>query len=89
MIFFFHRRLLIQSPDTPNQAYHAEWNESVGRDNGGTVETGAHFVCRPTFWRSTEIFFVTAFFRCGSCICRVLPQFEWGEGRSFVARHPG
>ena len=38
--FLFHLRLLIH-PDTPNQAYHAEWNESVGRDNGGAVETGA------------------------------------------------
>ena len=87
-IFLFHRHLPIH-PNTPNQAYHAEWNESVGRDNRGAVETGAYIVCRSTFWRSAEIFLVTAFFRCGSCIRRVLPQFEWGEGRSFVARHPG
>ena len=43
---FFHRRSSID-PNTPNQAYHAEWNESVGRDNRGAVETGAYFRLPP------------------------------------------
>jgi len=48
--FPFHCRLPTH-PNIPfniNQAYHSKWNESIGRNNRGAVETGAYSRCRPT-----------------------------------------